>query len=326
MGYMNTINDFVTMDLNEMRPEGFLETILTRQLTNIKAVNERHGWKKREYCPVCKSFEKEYQFNKYEFSLYQCKSCSTAYFDQIPVCTDDVYSSDHALNDAKTAYLMNKDYRKLRFANERIQLLENVLNNSIKDKYILDVGCGTGWFLEYAKDKGAICHGVELGKDLAQFTSEALKIPVWNCDLTELKTDSRFDVITMFDLIEHVVDPVQLVDSAKHLLKKDGIILIFTPQFDSVAIQTMKDKSNLIMPAEHLSYFTKKTVQFLSEKTKMEIVYFATKGIDIGDLKSFYEFQGKQNEAETMSAMYDILQPTIDASESGNHLRAILRK
>lgn len=210
-----------------MRPEGFLKMILERQKTNIQSVNQKQGWEVREHCPVCQSSEKTFQFKKYEFDLYQCNYWGTAYFDQIPVEPDDVYSSESATEDAKISYLGNKDYRKIQFAQERV----------------------------------ADCYGVELGSGFAKLTSEHLNIPVWNCDLTELEVEEKFDVITMFDLIEHVKSPVALIKSAKNHLKENGIILVFTPQYDSVAIQEMKEYSNLVMPAEHLSYFTKGTVE-----------------------------------------------------------------
>lgn len=326
MAFSDSKEGFISMDLSSMRPQSFLQTILNRQKNNVETVNKNNGWKLREECPVCQSTQKTFQFEKLGFELYQCNNCNTAFFNQIPVNTNDIYSAAHTIDDAQKAYLSNKDYRKVRFANERVELIEGYLKNGIKGTNVLDVGCGTGWFLEVAKANGANCFGVELGKDLADYTSEQLDIKVWNCDLSEVETDIRFDVITMFDLIEHVVSPVQLIIEAKELLREDGIIVIFTPQFDSLAIQTMKHKSNLIMPAEHLSYFTEKTVKKLAELTNMNIEYYVTKGIDLGDLKSYYENDGQPQIAEACETLYDIIQPIVDNSNSGNHLRAILRK
>jgi len=326
MGYLKSLEQFKSMDLIQMRPLGFLENILDRQLVNKTSVDNGEGWSERNQCPICKKENSEYQFSKFEFDLVKCKECNTAYFNVIPNNTNDVYSAPQALDHSKAGYLINKDYRKIRFAEERINLIEEYIDKTINGISILDVGCGTGWFLETAKEKGAACYGLELGEQLAQFTSERLEIPIWNCELEELKTDKKFDVITMFDLIEHVKDPVRLIACAKSLLTEKGIILIFTPQFDSAAIQIMKEKSNLIMPAEHLSYFTEETVQYLAKVTDMEIKYYATKGIDLGDLKGLADFEGDFEKSKYFIEMYDILQPSIDASGNGNHLRAILSK
>ncbi|WP_100332361.1 class I SAM-dependent methyltransferase [Bacillus xiapuensis] len=325
MGYKDSLESFQTIDLTEMRPKGFLSTILDRQKNNVRTIDNKHGWKERTKCPVCSSLEKKFEFKKFNFNLYQCLLCGTAFFDRVPIHTNDIYSAPHALNDARKGYLSNKNYRQIRFAEERISLIEKNVNKKIEDIRLLDVGCGTGWFLEIAKEKGVKCHGLELGEDLASFTSERLNIPIWNQQLSDLHTDEKFDVITMFDLIEHVEDPLNLVNAAKSLLNKDGILVIFTPHYDSVAIQVMKSESNLIMPAEHLSYFTEQSIYRLAELTGMEVSYFATKGIDLGDLKSYYEYNQQLNLSETCEALYDVLQPIIDQSKSGNHLRAILR-
>lgn len=325
MSYRQALQQFETMDLEEMRPSDFLQTILERQKRNSEAVTSKHGWKKRSHCPICNSQSSRFQFKKFDISLVQCTECQTAYFNQIPNEPDDVYSSASATQDAKHAYLTNKDYRKVRFATERVTLLEQYTGKSIEQLQVLDVGCGTGWFLEYAQEAGATCYGVELGSGLAKLTAEHLGIQVWNCDLLDVQTEQRFDVITMFDLIEHVVDPVALIKKAKELLTEDGVILLFTPQYDSVAIQQMKEYSNLIMPAEHLSYFTKDTVYKLAQLTNMDVAYYVTKGIDIGDLKGWADYQGNLTRATELVQLYDVLQPTIDQAEAGNHMRFVLK-
>lgn len=325
MAYTQSKEEFVTMNLDEMRKKGFLEGILERQKTNKGYVDLGEGWKNRDYCPICESKNKTYQFTKFEMDLYKCDECNTGFFEKVPVNTNDIYSAPKALNFYKEGYLNNKDYRMIRFAKERVDLINKYVNKKFEDLSILDVGCGTGWFLEAAKLEGAECFGLELGKDLAKFTSNRLDIKVWDCDLLELEVEQKFDVITMFDLIEHIEKPVELISKAKEFLEKDGFILIFTPQFDSVAIQTLKEYSNLVMPAEHLSYFTYETMLKLAELTDMEMSYYQTKGIDLGDLKGYADYVGDYDKSQFYQENYDLLQPTIDASNSGNHLRAILK-
>ena len=74
----------------------------------------------------------------------------------------------------------------------------------------------------------------------------------------------------MLDLIEQVVDPVQLVLDCRKLLTPPEIMLIFSPNFDSLAIHVMREQSNLVTPAEHWIYITRKSVEKIAEKTAME--------------------------------------------------------
>lgn len=326
MSYLKAKEDFYSINLAKMRQKGFLKTILDRQKNNKEAVDKNHGWKERNCCPLCGSSNRSFQFEKFGMSLYQCLDCEIGYFDSVPINTNDVYSADHALNDAQTAYLNNKNYRMERFAKERLDLIKNNIGMETNNVNILDVGCGTGWFLEAAKERGYSVFGLELGEELSRFTAERLDIIVYNLELEQLEVDTGFDVITMFDLIEHVKNPLQQIQAAKNLLNEGGIILIFTPNFDSVAIQTMKEKSNLIMPAEHLTYFTKKSIDKLAELADMNLTYFVTKGIDIGDLKGYFDYTGNLNLEEACMELYDVIQPVIDHSNSGNHLRCILKR
>lgn len=130
----------------------------------------------------------------------------------------------------------------------------------------------------------------------------------------------------MFDLIEHIEQPLKLIEKAKELLKEDGFILIFTPQLDSVAISEMKEYSNLIMPAKHLVYFTYETLKKITDLTDMEMIYYKTKGIDMGDLRGFADYVGDESKSKFYTESYDLFQLVIDEANSDNHLRAILKR
>jgi 2-polyprenyl-3-methyl-5-hydroxy-6-metoxy-1,4-benzoquinol methylase len=129
----------------------------------------------------------------------------------------------------------------------------------------------------------------------------------------------------MFDLIEHVENPIHLINECKRLLQSDGILVIFTPNFDSLAISIMREDSNLISPAEHLTYFNEKAVLTLAQKVQLELAYYSTNGIDLGDLKSFYESLDKKDLALACNTLFNYLQPLVDAAGAGNHLRFILK-
>jgi 2-polyprenyl-3-methyl-5-hydroxy-6-metoxy-1,4-benzoquinol methylase len=88
----------------------------------------------------------------------------------------------------------------------------------MKGLRVLDVGYGTGWFLQLAQQQGADVCGIELSKPLAEHTGRRLQIPVWTVPPDDLAGVERFDAITLFDLIEHVPDPVRLLKAVARLL------------------------------------------------------------------------------------------------------------
>ena len=126
-------------------------------------------------------------------------------------------------------------------------------------------------------------------------------------------------------MIEHVTDPVKLLIETKKRLKPGGVAVVFTPNFDSFAISEMKNKSSLITPVEHLFYFTKESIEKLSEIVGLKISFFETKGTDMLDMKAFYEYQNRQMEANLIMEIGDKLQAIIDSSNCANHMRIIFK-
>lgn len=324
MSYLEFKNNFKSIDLREMRPKGFLERITKAMRGRHREIFLKNSWMEIKYCPVCNSRKRMVEFRKFGVEIFGCKKCSLRYSGIVPLKTEDIYSAQTYLPDMIKNYVSNERYRKQRFGKERVDLISSHIKLNKKPK-ILDVGCGTGWFLQVAKESGFEIYGQELGKELAQWTSKRLGIEIWDCPLNKVNTEKRFEVITIFDVIEHVKDPLLLIMSAKKILANKGIIVIFTPNFDSLAISIMKERSNLIVPTEHLVYFTKNSIIKLAEKSKMEVLSYTTNGIDLGDLKAYYDFLKDSKMAFACSKLYDYLQPVIDLAEAGNHLRVVLR-
>ena len=179
--------------------------------------------------------------------------------------------------------------------------------------------------MEMAKENGFEIYGQDVGKELTEWTSNKLGAKIWNQEIGKLNTEIKFDVITLFDVIEHVESPLQFLSECKKLLAEDGIIVIFTPNFDSLAFHIMKEDSNLVSFPEHLVYFSEKPVEVLSNKMGMKLIHYKTCGLDLGDLKSYYEWLGEDEIAQTYSKLYPLIQPLVDASGAGNHIRFILK-
>ena len=132
--------------------------------------------------------------------------------------------------------------------------------------------------------------------------------------------------MTLFDVVEHVADPVGLVRECSRLLAPDGIILVFTPNFDSLAVHATREASSNIVPLEHVALFTERSAAALSERAGLALTGLRTAGIDMGDLKSYFELRGEPDMAAACERLYDLVQPAIDAAGAGNHLRFVLRR
>ncbi len=324
--FTKLLEDFISINLDEMRFPGFLAKRAKEIKICVENVSKGEGWKKVESCPICDSTDNKILFNRFNINIVQCENCTCGYPEIFPVNTADVYSDAEYLPIAQSDYLENVEYRKERFGKERLKLLASLYPKTLEECSILDVGCGTGWFLELAQEQGCQVFGQELGKDLAGFTSQRLGIQVWQGNLDTIK-NNQFDIITLFDVIEHVPNPKRVVNSIFRLLKKGGIALFFTPNLDSYGFKILKENSSLVMPVEHLFYFTPKSIKLLVETSGFSVEYFTTKGMDIPDIYSYYRDElNKEEVAQFLKNNANELQAMIDKSGCANHMRIAVRK
>jgi len=95
---------------------------------------------------------------------------------------------------------------------------------------LLDIGCATGVFLDMAQKQGWTVEGVEISPDLASYAKEKFSLRVHATDVTHEKLSSApFNAITLFDVIEHLPNPGEMIRACNELIVDDGLLLIRTP-------------------------------------------------------------------------------------------------
>jgi 2-polyprenyl-3-methyl-5-hydroxy-6-metoxy-1,4-benzoquinol methylase len=310
--------DSVSLDLSQLRPRDFLSKAKQYEQDLIDKVSRGGGWIENTHCLVCGSDRRARNWPAHGIMLLECLDCGHRYFERMPRVLTEVYEGESYLEQSKRGYLSNVDYRLRRFAMERLGIL-GAEKPFRPGQSLLDVGCGTGWFLRAAKERGYEVSGFEFSAALARFTAESVGCAVYDSELGAIT--ARFDVITLFDVIEHVPAPVHTLQTVRSALKPGGIALIFSPNFASLAITASRAQSNLVMPTRHLSYFTRSSVERLCALAGMKLSWFKTAGIDVGDLMSWCESLGAQRDLELWQKLSDALQPAIDELQVGNHLR-----
>ncbi len=130
---------------------------------------------------------------------------------------------------------------------------------------VLDIGGGEGFAMEVAREMGMEPYGLELSESAAaQLREKFGPGRIFHTNIDDFDTDLRFDVITMFDLIEHVRAPHEVMAKAARLLKPDGWLMLTTPDIGSLSARLMR-KYWVHLKREHLYYFDKKTIARLLE-------------------------------------------------------------
>ncbi len=231
-------------------------------------------------CIACDNSKHIFFSRKNSFTLYKCVECSKIVINPIPKSFDNVYNQEY-FSGAKNGfgyvnYDKDKEAMKNVFHKYLDKIEQYIINN--KNKKILDIGAATGFFMKIAISKGFKIKGIEYSKDAAESGKKnGLNISVGTIEDYDSKKE-KFDVVTMFDVIEHIPNPKFSIKAVSNLLVKNGLLLINTPDSGSFFAKLMGSKWHLIVPPEHIHYFNKKSLITLLESNGFEIVEYTKIG------------------------------------------------
>lgn len=230
-------------------------------------------------CPVCLSDKFKPEYLVKGFNIVRCVNCKMAYVN--PRLKDDVifeiyrkdyfvksnYSfSDFGYGDYDlTGYLRDKTFNRW-----YSEFAPSLLTQQGK---AMDVGCATGRFLKILKDKGwNSINGIELDVDMHKALL-AKGFNVTNTPLEETAVKEQYDLITLFDVVEHITHLHQSFEKLSNMLSDKGSLVIVTPNFESLQRKLFGKNWFQFKPWEHISYFSSETLHLLAEKFNLKIVY-----------------------------------------------------
>lgn len=226
-------------------------------------------------CNLCSGQAHTHVFTKFGFDLLKCSNCGLAYVGNPPTPHEiaNFYAdeADHQddLLDVHSAMFA----RQTRVAATHV----SVLKKSATPARLLDVGCSAGHFLDQARSAGFVCSGVEFSPTSSAFARDQFGFDVHTGDIHGLGGDEQFDVITMFDVIEHVPDPSADMATIFARLKPGGLFLVSTPNIDglfpqaSLPIAKLIDHWPHIEPPHHLYQFSVRTLRAMLQKAGFSV-------------------------------------------------------
>jgi SAM-dependent methyltransferase len=147
----------------------------------------------------------------------------------------------------------------------------SIINTAIQEYYkwtvaslptrgnLLDVGCGEGVFVHYAREKGFNAFGIDFSQESIEAGKRLYELDtIYNCTLQDvpIKTGiAQFDVITCFEVLEHLDDPAGFLLNISKLLKKDGHLVVSVPYRDKWPVKEFND-----YPPHHLTRWSTRSL------------------------------------------------------------------
>ena len=191
--------------------------------------------------------------------LVRCRRCGLVYVSPRP----QRQAIEHAYAEVDNSLYLEQGSERSRTFARAIRWLEKA---GARKGRLLDVGCAGGFFVKAAGDAGWAAEGLEISRHLCQFGRDALGVSITQGTLERAPfLEQSFDVITFWDVLEHVADPSGTLDRAKRLLKPGGHLLVNYPDYGSLWAKWLGRRWWFLIDV-HIYYFTPATLAKLLEK------------------------------------------------------------
>lgn len=219
-------------------------------------------------CLFCGVHDECLRFRDGLYRVVECKRCGHVYVTpRLPperlheMYQEEYWTSERAKDFGYTQYL----------AEAPLYLRTYAMRAKLIDAYVphpgavLDVGCAAGFFLKVMHDKGWRTTGIEISKPMVEYASTTLGLPdMRRGDLLSVDLPPKsFDVITLWDVIEHLEDPGAHLARAHAALKDDGILVLETQNVASRFARLLGPKWQHYKHEEHLYHFHPETLERL---------------------------------------------------------------
>jgi len=233
-------------------------------------------------CPLCgkTNFEKlltckDHYATGETFDIYQCKDCGFKFTQDFPVESEIgryYATSDYISHSDTRKGLMNKVYHNVRsiMLNKKRDLICRYTHK--QQGTLLDIGTGTGYFINKMHQSGWNVEAVEKNTDARKFAKDNFGLTVHEDIFLATCKDKSFDAITLWHVMEHLQKINEVWDVLNRLLKDDGLLFIAVPNSESADAAFYGQYWAAYDVPRHLWHFTPETMKAFGEKHRFELV------------------------------------------------------
>ena len=225
---------------------------------------------KTEICKLCGNYMTPHYKAK-GFLICKCSHCS---FEQVKM---DSYAERF---EYEASYFDNSKYRDLTaLRHEHKRRISILKKYATSDSKVVDYGCATGEFVEYACKEFDIS-GCDVSEDAIRIAQEKYPTISEKFSLVDnfLNESDQYDMVTLWDVLEHIEYPLNMTIQLSEKVKEGGYLILSTPNIGSLFARIMKSYWPFMTPPEHLVFFTKRSMAYLAKKAGFDICEWYARG------------------------------------------------
>ena len=225
----------------------------------------------KKECPICNSTQQEsfltvvdHSVSKETFAIVKCVGCGFHFTNPIPDVENigKYYKSEsYVSHSASNKGIINKIYLLVRKFTLRKKV--RLITKESKGKSLLDIGAGTGHFLNVSKKAGFETLGLEPDSGARAFAKSNLEVDLIPSEELHQLPDKSRDVITMWHVLEHVYNLRSDLDKITEVLKDDGVLIVAVPNKNSYDARYYKEFWAAYDVPIHLYHFTPRDINRL---------------------------------------------------------------
>jgi 2-polyprenyl-3-methyl-5-hydroxy-6-metoxy-1,4-benzoquinol methylase len=258
-------------------------------------------------CLVCNSNKWDPLYNNV---LLRCVSCEfiTISEDITPEQIEKIYTENYFKGEEYPDYLSDKAILQANFKRRLHHVYKYIDKNRMTN--ILEIGCAYGFFaevllMELQKSK---YKGYDIVPEAIQYGSEQLKQNVVCEDYLKADNEEKITDVFMWDVIEHLQDPVSFIRKAASELETGGRLYITTGDIERLIPRMRKEKWRLIHPPSHMHYFSKRTLSKLLQDNGFKIANVSYPAIYRSIRSMYYSlFMLRKKRSSFIKKIYDFI-------------------
>jgi len=253
-------------------------------------------------CRICESRAVSLFCVKGPASYYLCRGCDTLFQHPLPTPEEMVNYADSQYREG-----VYRDYvaaRDLKHEHFRHRLLE-FGGRFPPPGRLLDLGCSCGYFLDVALDSGYDAYGVEFSEEAIAAAQPATRQRIRRANVNDAGGDHprEYDVVTAFDILEHVEDPVTFLGEIEGTLAPGGGVVVSTPDTGHILRYLMGARWPMLQPMQHTTLMSRLGLRIALERAGFQevVVTAARKTLTLE-----YLFEQVRDHNPTLHAAYAV--------------------